>query len=163
VVSPDPDGSAAILTRMARFDASAAEVTWDGVPLTAFPLAAVRERIVLSESTPALFTGTLAAERDLRGHRRPARLPRAMRVRGGPGADRPLGVHARAVHRHARGRARRPRPRDHRAAARGDPRRRRPGRPRLDARRAAGRAHREGPLALRRAAAARRARPRAAH
>lgn len=80
VVSPDPDGSAAILTRMARFDASAAEVTWDGVPLTAFPLAAVRERIVLSESTPALFTGTLAAELDVRGHATTEQLLEAIRV-----------------------------------------------------------------------------------
>src|SRR5690606_1425968 len=80
VVSPDPDGSAAILTRMARFDASAAEVTWDGVPLTSFPLAAVRERIVLSESTPALFTGTLAAELDVRGHATTEQLLEAIRI-----------------------------------------------------------------------------------
>lgn len=80
VVSPDPDTSAEIVTRMARFDATAAEVTWDGVPLTAFPLAAVRERIVLSEATPSLFTGTLSTELDVRGDHAEAALLEAIRV-----------------------------------------------------------------------------------
>lgn len=80
VVSPDPDASAEIVTTMARFDATAAEVTWDGVPLTEFPLAQVRERIVLSEPTPALFTGELATELDVRGHLSEEQLLEAIRV-----------------------------------------------------------------------------------
>lgn len=80
VVSPDPDTSAEIVTRMARFDASAAEVTWGDAPLTAYPLAQVRERIVLSESTPALFTGQLSAELDVRGGATREQLLEAIRV-----------------------------------------------------------------------------------
>uniref|UniRef100_UPI003B3B458B ABC transporter transmembrane domain-containing protein n=1 Tax=Pseudactinotalea sp. TaxID=1926260 RepID=UPI003B3B458B len=80
VVSPHPDTSAEIVTRMARFDGSAADVTWDGVPLTAFPLAAVRQRIVLSEPTPSLFTGTLADELDVRGTLGEAELLEAIRI-----------------------------------------------------------------------------------
>ncbi|WP_241681257.1 ABC transporter ATP-binding protein [Pseudactinotalea terrae] len=80
VVSPDPDASAEIVTTMARFDTTAAEVTWDGVPLTEFPLAQVRERIVLSEPTPALFTGELATELDVRGHLSEEQLLEAIRV-----------------------------------------------------------------------------------
>ena len=80
VVGPDPDETADIVTRMARFDATAADVTWDGVPLTAFPLAELRERIVLSEPTPALFTGKLSTELDVRGDLSEDRLLEAIHV-----------------------------------------------------------------------------------
>lgn len=80
VVSPDPDAAAAVVTRMARFDAQAEHVRWGGTPLSDVPLAQVRERIVLSEPTPALFTGTLAAELDVRGHATEDRLREAIRL-----------------------------------------------------------------------------------
>lgn len=67
VVSADPDISAAVLDRMARMTDGEQPVHWDGDDLRDFPLAAVRERIVLGESAPALFTGDLATEVDARG------------------------------------------------------------------------------------------------
>lgn len=67
VVSADPDTSTQILTRMARFDDTAAGVRWGEVRLAEVPLAQVRERIVLSEASPALFSGVLATELDVRG------------------------------------------------------------------------------------------------
>ncbi|WP_231955325.1 ABC transporter ATP-binding protein [Occultella aeris] len=78
VVSADPDASAEILARMARQhdrvgaadNAEGAqetgEVRWGERLLTDVPLAQVRERIVLSEATPALFTGPLTEELDTR-------------------------------------------------------------------------------------------------
>jgi ABC-type bacteriocin/lantibiotic exporter with double-glycine peptidase domain len=65
---------------MARFDDTAADVTWDDVPLTAFPLAELRERIVLSEPTPALFTGKLSTELDVRGDLNEDQLLEAIHV-----------------------------------------------------------------------------------
>ncbi len=84
VVSADPDTSAEILARMARQHdrvpaadraetadqagraETAGEVRWGERLLTDVPLAQVRERIVLSEATPALFTGPLTEELDTR-------------------------------------------------------------------------------------------------
>ncbi|TDE97692.1 ABC transporter ATP-binding protein [Occultella glacieicola] len=84
VVSADPDASAEILARMARQHdrvepgeqagsvdqddqaEQAGEVRWGERRLTDVPLAQVRERIVLSEATPALFTGPLTEELDTR-------------------------------------------------------------------------------------------------
>ncbi len=80
LVSPDPDSTADILVRMARFDETAADVSWGGSPLTSYPLAQVRERIVLSEPTPSLFTGTLATELDIRGRASEADLREALAV-----------------------------------------------------------------------------------
>jgi ABC-type multidrug transport system fused ATPase/permease subunit len=88
VVSPDPEESAALADRLGRFvpqdtdEARAAEAgvggrrfgsEWvdggrpeaarlDGVPLSALPLADVRQRIVVSETEPRLFTGVLRDE-----------------------------------------------------------------------------------------------------
>jgi ABC-type multidrug transport system fused ATPase/permease subunit len=75
VVSADPDASAEILARMARQHdspsgadeaGSAGVVRWGERRLSDVPLAQVRERIVLSEATPALFTGPLTEELDTR-------------------------------------------------------------------------------------------------
>ncbi|MBZ2197728.1 ABC transporter ATP-binding protein [Occultella gossypii] len=72
VVSADPDASAEILARMARQHDTAdgaekaGDVRWGERLLTDVPLAQVRERIVLSEATPALFTGPLTEELDTR-------------------------------------------------------------------------------------------------
>lgn len=80
LVAADPDTTAAIATRMARFDDTAAEVTWGDVSLADVPLAEVRERIVLSEATPALFTGTLSDELDVRDRAEEQQRYAAMRA-----------------------------------------------------------------------------------
>lgn len=67
VVAADPDVSAEILIRMARLFDSEHPVRWGEHDIGSFPVPAVRERIVLGEATPALFTGTLATEVDARG------------------------------------------------------------------------------------------------
>lgn len=70
VVSVDPDESAAVVTEMARMrdtTGTPSPVLWDDQPLTNYRLADIRERIVLSEATPALFSGTLRDELDVRG------------------------------------------------------------------------------------------------
>ena len=76
LVGADPDVTARIAARLGRFDApdtsevpddDAARVRWGDALLAELPLADVRERIVVAESTPHLFTGALAAELDVRG------------------------------------------------------------------------------------------------
>lgn len=65
VVSPSPDHAAGLVRRFARLDdAESAAVTVAGRRLTELPLAQVRETIVLSDTTPELFTGTLRREVD---------------------------------------------------------------------------------------------------
>jgi ABC-type multidrug transport system fused ATPase/permease subunit len=85
LVSADPDDSARVATRLGRFDgvgdtAAAGSVRWGGTPLDALHLREVRERIVVAESTPHLFTGVLADELDVRGTANEADLRRAMHV-----------------------------------------------------------------------------------
>ncbi|RHA43066.1 ABC transporter transmembrane domain-containing protein [Cellulomonas rhizosphaerae] len=70
LVSADPDESAAIATRLGRFDDEAeagTPVTLGGVRLSDLDKAAVRERVVVAEATPHLFSGTLGAELDVHG------------------------------------------------------------------------------------------------
>jgi len=70
LVSADPDESAAIATRLGRFDDVAeaqTPVLLGGVPLSAIDKADVRERIVVSEATPHIFSGVLGSELDTRG------------------------------------------------------------------------------------------------
>lgn len=70
LVSADPDESAAIATRMGRFDDAAeapTPVLLGGVPLAALDKRDVRERIVVSEATPHIFSGVLGAELATRG------------------------------------------------------------------------------------------------
>ena len=74
LVAADPDATARIAARLGRFDTAAdddtaddASVRWGAALLSDLPLADVRERIVVAESTPHLFTGALATELDVRG------------------------------------------------------------------------------------------------
>jgi ABC-type multidrug transport system fused ATPase/permease subunit len=62
LVSARPEETAAIADRLGRFGPGRHDVTWSGLPLDAMALAEVRERIVVSEADPRLFTGTLRAE-----------------------------------------------------------------------------------------------------
>jgi ABC-type bacteriocin/lantibiotic exporter with double-glycine peptidase domain len=61
VVSAEPDESAALADRLGRFGSSDG-VELGGVPLTALPLSAVRDRVVVSETEPRLFTGVMRDE-----------------------------------------------------------------------------------------------------
>lgn len=68
LVAADPDSTAAIAMRLGRLEEhDDAPVTFGGVRLDEVPIAQVRERIVVSEATPTLFTGALATELDVRG------------------------------------------------------------------------------------------------
>ncbi|WP_082812544.1 ABC transporter transmembrane domain-containing protein [Cellulomonas timonensis] len=91
LVSADPDESAAVALRLGRFGTSGrAEpeplpdappaVRWGAVALDDLPLAEVRERIVVAESTPPLFTGPLAEELDVRGRATEADMLAALHV-----------------------------------------------------------------------------------
>ena len=59
VVSARPEDSAALADRLGRCGPVTHAVTWDGVGLDTLALGEVRERIVVSEADPRLFTGTL--------------------------------------------------------------------------------------------------------
>ncbi|UJP39720.1 ABC transporter ATP-binding protein [Cellulomonas palmilytica] len=81
LVCVDPDASAAVATRMARFDDEAEVATpvrLGGELLADLDKLEVRERIVLAEATPHLFSGTLAAELDVHGPRDAERLLHAI-------------------------------------------------------------------------------------
>lgn len=85
LVSADPDESARVATRLGRFagsddDAPAGAVRWGRTLLDELHLREVRDRIVVAESTPHLFTGVLAEELDVRGTADEAALLRAMHV-----------------------------------------------------------------------------------
>lgn len=70
LVSADPDESAAIATRLGRFDDDAESTTpvrLGGVLLSELDKDDVRDRIVVAEATPQLFSGVLRAELDVRG------------------------------------------------------------------------------------------------
>ncbi|WP_448631709.1 ABC transporter transmembrane domain-containing protein [Cellulomonas soli] len=70
LVSADPDESAAIATRLGRFDDEAEAATpvhLGGVPLSALDKDDVRSRIVVAEATPQLFSGRLGDEIDVHG------------------------------------------------------------------------------------------------
>lgn len=69
LVSPDPDESAALALRLGLLGEGhdATRVRLGGVPLAELGLAEVRRRIVVAESTPHLFTGSLREELDVRG------------------------------------------------------------------------------------------------
>ncbi|GAA1342426.1 ABC transporter ATP-binding protein [Arthrobacter roseus] len=67
VVSGDPAHSAELATRLGRFDdlvLSEAEVRWGKELLHHVPLEEIRQRIVVSEASPQLFTGTLRSQLD---------------------------------------------------------------------------------------------------
>ncbi|OKL53127.1 hypothetical protein BSZ39_11120 [Bowdeniella nasicola] len=67
LVGADPDDSAEVARRLTRIDdAASAGVALAGSPITSYPLPEVRHRIVLSDATPQLFTGTLRSQVDAR-------------------------------------------------------------------------------------------------
>jgi ABC-type multidrug transport system fused ATPase/permease subunit len=81
LVSADPDETARIAARLGRFGGDdLTGVRWGRSLLTELRLVDVRERVVVAESTPSLFTGRLAAELDVRGRATPADLERAMQT-----------------------------------------------------------------------------------
>ncbi|MFC7406504.1 ABC transporter ATP-binding protein [Georgenia alba] len=80
IVSGRPEDSAALATRLGRFDDGDGEVRYGDVPLTAMPLAEVRRRIVVASATPQLFTGRLRDELDVRDRGDEAALYRALDV-----------------------------------------------------------------------------------
>lgn len=82
VVSADPDASAALATRLGRFDDEdpAPSATLGGVPLDQARIEDVRQRVVVSEATPTLFTGVMSEELDVRGTGDRERISRAMHV-----------------------------------------------------------------------------------
>jgi len=80
IVSARPDDSAALATRLGRFDDADGAVTLDGTPLTELPLAEVRRHVVVAGATPQLFTGHLREELDVRDRGDEAALYRALEV-----------------------------------------------------------------------------------
>ena len=67
VVTARPEESSALADRLGRFGRTRTHAHLDGVALADLPLATVRRRIVVSETDPRLFTGTLRDELDPRG------------------------------------------------------------------------------------------------
>lgn len=85
LVSADPDETARVATRLGRFgggdgDAATGAVRWGRTLLDELHLREVRDRIVVAESTPHLFTGVLAEELDVRGTADEPALLRALHV-----------------------------------------------------------------------------------
>ncbi|GGM12953.1 multidrug ABC transporter permease [Promicromonospora citrea] len=83
LVSADPDESARVAVRMGRFDDEAetdTPVTLGGVRLADLDKQELRERVVVADATPALFSGRLAGELDVRDAADRAALLRAMHV-----------------------------------------------------------------------------------
>ncbi|MEO5575566.1 MAG: ABC transporter ATP-binding protein [Gaiellaceae bacterium] len=63
IVTPDPDEGARFADRLGRF-ADEGTVTLGGVPLDVLPVGSLRRRVVVSETDPLLFSGTLRGELD---------------------------------------------------------------------------------------------------
>ncbi|MDO8146972.1 ABC transporter ATP-binding protein [Isoptericola sp. b515] len=81
LVCADPDVSAAVATRLGRFDDDAeavTPVTLGGVPLAELDKETLRHRVVVSEATPHLFSGILGEELDARGRASEAELTAAI-------------------------------------------------------------------------------------
>lgn len=70
IVSGDPGESAELATRLGRFEDEVlelAEVRWGSAALRNVALTDIRNRIVVSEANPQLFTGTLRSQLDPKG------------------------------------------------------------------------------------------------
>lgn len=83
VVSARPELSAALADRLGRFGPDETDVRLDGTRLADAALPEVRRRIVVSESDPRLFTGTLREELDPWGEHDDAEILRALAVASG--------------------------------------------------------------------------------
>ncbi|MFD2026465.1 ABC transporter ATP-binding protein [Promicromonospora aerolata] len=83
LVSADPDESAQVAVRMGRFDddgETGTPVTLGGVRLADLDKHELRERIVVADATPSLFSGRLAGELDVRDSANREALLRAMHI-----------------------------------------------------------------------------------
>ncbi|MBK8470161.1 MAG: ABC transporter ATP-binding protein [Actinomycetales bacterium] len=83
VVSARPEESAALADRLGRFGADVDGVTLGGIPVLDLPLGVVRRRILVSETDPRLFTGTLRDELDPWGTHSDAQILEAISVASG--------------------------------------------------------------------------------
>jgi ABC-type multidrug transport system fused ATPase/permease subunit len=83
VVSANPDESAALADRLGRFGQDAAGVRLGATSLLDLPLETVRRRVVVSETDPRLFTGTLRDELDPWGRYDDATILRTLSVASG--------------------------------------------------------------------------------
>ncbi len=83
VVSARPEDSAVLADRLGRFGAEETEARLDGTRLADAPLAELRRRIVVSETDPRLFTGTLRDELDPWGEHDDATILAALSVASG--------------------------------------------------------------------------------
>lgn len=83
VVCASPETSAALADRLGRFGTDDAMVTLGGIPVRELPLEALRERVVVSETDPRLFTGTLRDELDPWGIRDDDTILAALAVASG--------------------------------------------------------------------------------
>ncbi|WP_369371075.1 ABC transporter ATP-binding protein [Promicromonospora sp. Populi] len=83
LVSADPDESAQVAIRMGRFDDEAetgTPVLLGGVRLSDLDKYELRDRIVVADATPSLFSGRLAGELDVRDSATAEALLRAMHI-----------------------------------------------------------------------------------
>ena len=83
VVSARPEESAALADRLGRFGPDAAGARLGSIPLLDLPLETVRRRVVVSETDPRLFTGTLRDELDPWGRYDDATILRTLSVASG--------------------------------------------------------------------------------
>lgn len=83
IVSARPEETAALADRLGRFGTDVAGVRLGETPLMDLPLDTVRERVVVSETDPRLFTGTLRDELDPRGQHSDAQILDALEVASG--------------------------------------------------------------------------------
>ncbi|MDQ2758596.1 MAG: ABC transporter ATP-binding protein/permease [Actinomycetota bacterium] len=83
VVSARPEDSAALADRLGRFGTDTAGVRLDEVALSDLPVATVRRRVVVSETDPRMFTGTLRDELDPAGSHDDEALLAALAVASG--------------------------------------------------------------------------------
>lgn len=82
VVSARPEESAALADRLGRFGADRTDVTLGGTPIADADIEAVRERVVVSQIDPALFTGRLRDELDPWDRASEEEVLQALRVAG---------------------------------------------------------------------------------
>jgi ABC-type multidrug transport system fused ATPase/permease subunit len=83
VVSAEPEQAVALADRLGRFGRDGQGVRLDGIPLAELAVETVRRRVVVSESDPRLFTGTVRDELDPWGHRTDEDILTALTVASG--------------------------------------------------------------------------------
>jgi ABC-type multidrug transport system fused ATPase/permease subunit len=83
VVSARPEESAALADRLGRFGPDATGVRLGSTPLLELPLDTVRRRVVVSETDPRLFTGSLREELDPWGRYDDATILRTLSIASG--------------------------------------------------------------------------------